>query len=90
MYQVIVEGDSEIVIKALNSEDFSLTNFGHIISNIKKASSTFSNLVFCHTRRQGHKVVHKLAGLACNFSSFHAWMEVVPPDIENVYFSELA
>ena len=69
--QVIIEGDSKLVIKTLNSEDYSSTNFGHIIRDIKIASSAFRYLVFCHTRRQENKVAHRLARLACNFSPFN-------------------
>ena len=87
--QVIVEGDSELVIKTLNSEDYSFTSFGHIIRDIKIASSTFRYLVFCHTSRQGKKVAHRLARLACNFSPFNVWMEDVPPDIATIYHLEL-
>ena len=69
--QVIVEGDSKLVIKTLNSEDYSSTSFGHIIRDIKIAFSAFRYLVFCHTGTQGNKVTHRLARLACNFSSFN-------------------
>ena len=87
--QVIVEGDSELVIKTLNSEDYSFTSFGHIIRDIKIASSAFRYLVFCHTNRQGKKVVHRLARLACNFSPFNVRMKDVPPDIATIYHLEL-
>ena len=87
--KVIVEGDSELVIKSLNSTSYSSTNFGHIVRDIKIASSAFSEVIFCHTRKQGNKVAHKIARQACNFPSFNVWMEDVPPDILSVYSSEL-
>ena len=78
-YHVILEGDSEIAIRAMNSEDYSATPFGHLISDIKSLSSHFRSLVFCHTRRLGNKVAHRLARSTCNFSSsFFTWIEEVP------------
>nr|POE77153.1 putative ribonuclease h protein [Quercus suber] len=87
--QVIVEGDSEVIINAINKGGSSSSSYGHIIRDIKLASSAFQNLAFSHTRRLGNKVAHKLARLACNFSQLHVWMEDVPPDIVSVYLSDL-
>ena len=49
--KVIVEGDSEVIIKALNSGGLSSSSFGHIIMDINVMSSSFGNVVFSHTRR---------------------------------------
>ena len=89
LHKVIIEGDSEVVIKALNSSSASSTSFGHIICDIKITSAAFSEIKFCHTRRQGNLVAHSIARRACNFSPFIVWMEDVPPDILSVYTSEL-
>ena len=48
---IILEGDSEIAIRAMKSEDYSAAPFGHIISDIKALSSHFRSLIFHHTRR---------------------------------------
>ena len=87
--KVIIEGDSEVVIKAFNSSNASSTSFGHIIQDIKIVSAAFSEISFCHTRRQGNKVAHSIARRACNFSPFTVWMEDVPPDILSVYSFEI-
>ena len=65
--QVIVEGDSEIIIKAINSGGFASSSFGHIIRDIKLSSSSFHNLSFCYTRRQGNRIAHKLARFGISF-----------------------
>nr|POE67196.1 putative ribonuclease h protein [Quercus suber] len=87
--QVILEGDSDTIIRALFGGGFDSSSFGHIIRDIKLLSSVFQNLSFCHTRRQGNSVAHRLARLACKFSHFQIWMEDLPPDIVSVYLSEL-
>ena len=47
----ILEGDSEIIIKALNRGGLSSSCFGHIVKDIKMMSSSFGNVLFSHTRR---------------------------------------
>ena len=77
--QVILEGDSKIAIRAMNSDDYMAAPFGHLIADIKALAPHFRSLVFCHTRRLGNKVAHRLAREACNFSSsFCPWIEEVP------------
>ena len=49
--KVILEGDSEIIIKALNSGGLSASSFGHIIKDIKMMLSSFGSVLFSHTRR---------------------------------------
>nr|POE45939.1 hypothetical protein CFP56_61396 [Quercus suber] len=87
--KVIVEGDSELVIKALNSTSYSSSSFGHIIRDIKIVASVLNEVVYCHTRRQGNKVAHKISRLACNFPTSNVWMEEVPLDIAPLYVFEL-
>ena len=87
--KLIMEGDSEIIIKALSSNGFSASSFGHILQDIKSVSSSLGGVLFNHTRRQGNRVAHGLARMACNFVNFHSWMEDVPPGIIDVYVSEV-
>nr|XP_023887146.1 uncharacterized protein LOC111999255 [Quercus suber] len=86
---IIVEGDSEIVIKALSTNGPSFSSIGHIVKDVKVLASSLGNVSFNHTRRQGNRVAHGLARLACNFIHFQSWMEDVPPAVEGVYASEI-
>ena len=86
---VIIEGDADVIIKAINSGGFSSSSFGHISKDIKLLSSAFHKVSYSHTCRQGNRVAHRLARMACNFSSFQVWMEDVPPDVASVYLSDL-
>ena len=86
--KVILEGDSEIAIRAMKCDDYSVASFGHIISDIKALSAQFRCVIFQHTRRQGNMVAHSLARIACNFPPFCTWMEEVPLSSFAVYFVE--
>ncbi|XP_065618590.1 uncharacterized protein LOC136062868 [Quercus suber] len=70
--KVIMEGDSEIIIKALNSGGLSSSSFGQIVKDVKVMSSSLMSVLFSHTRRQGNRVAHGLARLACNFVDFQS------------------
>ncbi|XP_030970311.1 uncharacterized protein LOC115990640 [Quercus lobata] len=86
--KVIFEGDSEIIIKAINKGDLLSSSFGHILNDINLLSKSFQRVSFCHTRRLGNRVAHGLARMACNFSDYQVWMEDVPPDLYDVYCSD--
>ncbi|KAL0009884.1 hypothetical protein SO802_004992 [Lithocarpus litseifolius] len=87
--KIIVEGDSEVIIKALNNGGLPSSSFGLILKDIKVLSSSFGKVLFSHTRRQGNRVAHGLARMACNFAHFLSWMEDVPPGVKEVYLSEV-
>lgn len=64
--QSIFEGDSEILVKALNNENHSLASIGHIIKDIQSTSSFFQTHSFSHTRKQGNFLAYALARRARN------------------------
>ena len=78
---VIIEGDSEAIIKALKSNEESLATYGHMISAVRPAIDAFRNISFSHTRRQGNDIAHNLARYV---SSYLVWMEDVPPHVRDV------
>ena len=55
----IVEGDSEVIVKALRKLDNGLYSFGLLINDV----ALFSELSYSHTRRTGNKAVYSLARL---------------------------
>ncbi|XP_065617279.1 uncharacterized protein LOC136062310, partial [Quercus suber] len=79
--QSMFEGDSEVIIKALNAEDFSLASVGHIIKDIWSMSGLLQTKSFPFVRRQGNSVAHALAQRARFSFPVLIWMEDVPPDI---------
>ena len=54
--RVVVEGDTQQVIKATNSSKPSKTSYGHIIEEIKLLSSSLTWCSFVHVKRVGNKL----------------------------------
>ena len=74
---IVMEGDSEIVFKALVSEDTSFADHGHLVEEEKLLSTLFSFCSFSHVKRQDNSAAHHLAR---HVSSQLVWMKDVPPN----------
>ena len=74
----IVEGDSEVMVKALTNNDNGLTPFAPLINDISLFSSLFSESSYSHIKRDGNKFAHSLARLALITPGCTVWMEDVP------------
>ncbi|XP_075665535.1 uncharacterized protein LOC142635224 [Castanea sativa] len=81
LQRVIIEGDSEIIFKALSESCSDCSHIGHIIKDCKSISSLFQTHSFSHTRRQGNAVAHALAKRARKSFPLLVWMESVPPAV---------
>ena len=66
---VIIEGDSEIIIKALCSEDESFSSYGHLIAEAKLSTVSFYSFCVSYIHRQGNFVAHDLTRHARHVSS---------------------
>ena len=80
----IVEGDSEVVISALRSEEESLSSIGHLISSIKHYLVSCNCVSFFYIRKSGNSVAHFLAKHAKTILGVFVWMEDVPSQVANV------
>ena len=78
-YSIILEGDSEVVINSLKSEDESLASFDHLLDFVQPTIDAFSSISFSHTCRLDNYVVHNLAQHARHVSGLLVW-------IKDVYF----
>ncbi|KAL0013498.1 hypothetical protein SO802_000567 [Lithocarpus litseifolius] len=82
--RVILEGDSQVLITALQNNSYTLSHFGHLIKDIQYLASCFSEIHFSHVRRHCNTVAHALAKRANSIFQYQVWMEDVPPDIISV------
>ena len=78
---IILEGDSEIITRALLVEDQSLASYGNIIEEIRFHADSFLNFRVSHVKRKGNFVAHNLARHARHVSGLVVWMEEVPSHI---------
>ena len=83
----VLEGDSELIIKALKNEEDSLAPFGHILA-AAKTSTDVSGISFSHIRRLGNSVAHNLAKHARHAAGLKVWMEDVPPHLYSVLLTD--
>ena len=74
----IVEGDSEVLVKALRNTDNGLTPIAPLINDVSLFSSLYSELSYSHIKRDGNKVAHSLARLALITPGCTVWMKDVP------------
>ena len=74
----IVEGDSEVLVKALRNTDNGLTPIAPLINDVSLFSSSYSELSYSHIKRDGNKVAHSLARLALITPGCTVWMEDIP------------
>ena len=72
---VIVEGDSELVLKALQHDNPSLASHELLLKDASLFTCSYSKLLYSHTKREGNKVAHSLAKLASSYSGCIVWME---------------
>ena len=86
LHRVIIEGDSEIVFKALSRE---CSNCSCIIKDCKSISGFFSNLFLLSYQAAGQLCGHALAKRARKSSPLLVWMESVPPDISYLVFVDV-
>ena len=76
--KVILEGDSETVIKALQDNSPSLAPFGLLIRDAQETANFFTCISYAHVGRNGNFVAHNLARYARHITGFFVWMEDVP------------
>ena len=87
--QVVLEGDSSIVMSALNSSNPRLAPFGLLVQDTLNVTTGFSKLSYSHTKREGNSVAHNLAQLAANIPNCVIWMEDVLSDVMSFYHADL-
>ena len=88
--EAVLEGDSLLVMKALNTKNIGLAPFGLLLHDSVLLFTSFSKLSYSHTKREGNLVAHNLAQLAINISNCVIWMEDVSSDVLSSYQADLA
>nr|POE82832.1 hypothetical protein CFP56_68503 [Quercus suber] len=87
---LILEGDSEILHKALLAEGRNFTPYGHLVQDIVYLSSFFLAFKTSLVRCLGNKLTHSLARNSKSLNHMQIWMENVPPDLSFVVQANLS
>ena len=66
----ILEGDSEVIINRLKSDEVTLSPFGHILDSAKQKTETSCCISFSHVRKLGNSIAHNLAKYARHVRGF--------------------
>ena len=86
--QCIVEGDAEVIIKALRQKDSSHPEFGHVIQDVLFLANDFQSCCFSHVNRIGNVVAHCLARSSKSGSELQVWYNSIPEDIAPLVTSD--
>ncbi|XP_030940101.1 uncharacterized protein LOC115965032 [Quercus lobata] len=82
---IILEGDSEIINRAIQAEEQSLASYGNLIEEIKLHAESFLSFRISLVRRNRNSVAHSLAR---HVSGLIVWMEEVPSHILPVLLAD--
>ena len=85
LQSIIVEGDSELITRALQQEGPSFACYGQLIEETQELFGLFNSCNVTDVRRKGNSLAHNLAR---HVSSLLVWMEEVPPHLNNVLIAD--
>ena len=86
---VILEGDSKILVKTLKTGGSTLAHFCNLTANILFLTSHFSEVRFSFVRRQRNRLAHSLARRASITQQISVWMKEIPPYLMPVFLADL-
>ncbi|MBA0817840.1 hypothetical protein Gohar_022234 [Gossypium harknessii] len=79
---LVVEGDTLIVIKKLKSDSADRSMISNIINKSQRKRFSFVNLSFEYTSRKTNEITHALEAREYNLTSLSYWIEEVPTEME--------
>ncbi|XP_050255047.1 uncharacterized protein LOC126700926 [Quercus robur] len=86
----ILEGDSEVVYRALQASNWRHSSIGEILKDTVSMVGSLRTFSFSHTRRQGNNAAHALAKRAIVSFPLLVWMEHVSPNVSPFVISNLS
>lgn len=83
----IFEGDSQLLVEAINREEDSETWYGHLVAEVKTWFKNRQQWTISFIHREGNQAAHKSAK-CLNLLEEKVWIEVSPNVILNVVIDE--
>lgn len=87
---VIIEGDAQLVVKALNGEITRNLHNQVLINNVRHNVSSVANCSFSFCFREANMVAHKLAKWAAANVCSRVWLNECPSWISNIVSSDFS
>ena len=81
LQQVIIEGDSVIIIAAITQGRSLLSSFGNTVDDVLCLLPKFSSIQFNHVNHSGNLVADALAKKVASIVGCHVWPDALPLDI---------
>ena len=78
LHRATVEGDSEVVVKALRYKEYGLAPYAHLIKDVSLFSGLYSEFSYSRVKRNSKKIAHNLTRLVLTTQNYTVWKEDVP------------
>ena len=78
LHRATVEGDSEVVVKALRYKEYGLAPYAHLIKDLSLFSGLYSEFSYSRVKKNGKKIAHNLARLVLTTQNYTVWKEDIP------------
>ena len=88
--EIILEGDSQIVMNAIASQDPGPIQIQQLVTSIKSWVPKFRAWKTSCTRREGNKAAHLMAKHAKQISECTIWVEDTPPIIMSQVLNDIS
>jgi ribonuclease HI len=82
--KVVFEGDSSIVVAALNNENPTCSSYGHIVVDTRSLFQSFHAVEIRHVQRVANTAAHVLAKFALVHTSDFEWLGACPQQISQI------
>ena len=76
-----MEGDAEVIMKALLIKDGSHRKYGHVLNDALSLAAEFRFCIFTHVKLLGNSIVHILARCAKSGNELKVWIKFIHDDI---------
>ncbi|XP_028114804.1 uncharacterized protein LOC114312721 [Camellia sinensis] len=84
LHHIILEGDSLVIVRALQSSWAFMASFGHFVEQAKSLLARFRSWGVKHVKREGNSVAYCLARMAIAMEGFSVCIEGVPLSLRSL------
>lgn len=84
IFESIIEGDVEVIVRALLVKDGSHPEYGHVLNDALSLIAEFHFCMFTHAKHLGNSVAHFLARRAKSGRELLVWIESILDDIAHL------